>query len=223
MRTSKDQPRRGKGGSDSGSSRGSSSGTVTGSTLGKVLGGLSSQMGLADLSRWGADRAERQAAADAKAAGKTDAQARGAARHARAAAIRETAKRAGVKVGTVRRWMSGAQRPAAQTERAARPKEQRSLGGARAIRAERMANTSRVNVGRVTVEITSGRTTRPETRNIPTVHLDESTRAYLADLIASGDDDAAAEVLNDTILESYGDGLSDFMTITEIPDPTQWL
>lgn len=216
MRTNASQPRKGTPGSKGGGGRGKSGGNVRGSTVGAVLRGLSGGMGLGDMAKWAADKAEQAARSAAEAAGKTAKQAARAARHARAESIKDTAARAGVSDVTARRWARGAQKPAAETEKEARPKVQRHLGGARAIRAERMAGLSGMSPGSVTVRIKSGPMAgQTETRNIGHVGVSRSTAAEVAELIEAGEDDEAAALLGDALLEAYGDGLSDFMEIIE--------
>lgn len=45
----------------------------------------------------------------------------------------------------------------------------------------------------------------------------------IAALIESGHPERAEELLGQALLEAYGDGLSDFMQIVDIPDPTIWM
>ncbi|MBC7279196.1 hypothetical protein [Nocardioides sp.] len=227
MRTSSSQPRKGKPGGGAGGGRGGKSGGRTGG--GKpstMLGGLSAKMGLADLAKWAADAAEATARRAAEAAGSTARQIEQAAKSARAGAIKDTAARAGVQAQTVRRWARGAQKPSAETEQAGRSKVQRHMGGARAIRASRMAGVKSMSPGSVTVVIKTGPMAgQYETRDLGTVSIARSTAEEVAALIEAGDDDAAAELLSDALLDKYGEdvgGLSGIMSITEFHGSPEW-
>ncbi|MFD4328530.1 hypothetical protein ACFWQC_28125 [Nocardioides sp. NPDC058538] len=227
MRTSSSQPRKGKPGGGAGGSRGGKSGGTTGGGKpSKMLAGLSAKMGLADLAKWAADTAESAARRAAAAAGKTGRQIEQAARHARAASIKDTADRAGVQPQTARRWARGAQNPSAETEQTGRGKVQRHMGGARAIRASRMAGVQSMSPGSVTVLIKSGPTAgQYETRDLGTISIARSTAEAVAQLIEEGDDAGAAELLSDALLDKYGEdvgGLSDYMTITEFHGSPEW-
>ncbi|MEU0316969.1 hypothetical protein [Nocardioides sp. NPDC006273] len=229
MRTSTKQPRKGSGGGKSaggGSRGGSGGGSAKGKTLGGVLRGVSAQMNVADMTKWAADRAADGARKAAEAAGASATQIRTAARRARAEAIRDTAQRAGVSPVTARRWARGAQKPSAGVEKSARTRVQRALGGARALRAARVAELRSMAPGNVTVRIKSGPYAGSvEQRHIGMMRLDASTTASVAALIEEGADDEAAELLGDALLDAYGNGndMSHFMEIVSINDVTSWL
>lgn len=218
MRTSANQPRKGENEGDSPKPPGQGGVTSRGTTISKAVRGISSRLGLADLAAMRADQADSRAQHEAKAAGQTTAQVKRAGRNARAEAHKRTAAAAGVKPATARRWATGAQKPKAATEQAARPKLQRAVGGAKQIQATQIAQSSQVNVGTVTVKIYG----KKETRAIGSQHLGMSTTAAVADLILAGDGPGAATMLQDAILEAYGDGLTDFMDITDLPDGITW-
>lgn len=224
MRSNASQPRKGKpGGGHGKSGAGKSGGRSGGGKPSTVLRGLSSKMGLGDLAKWAADTAESAARKAAKAAGETVKQVEQAARKARAEAIKDTAERSGVQVQTARRWARGAQNPSAEAEETGRGKVQRHLGGARAIRAARMAGVKSMSPGSVTVVIKTGPMAgQEETRDLGAVSISRSVAEEVAGLIEEGDDDAAAQVLGDALLEGYGDGLSDIMSITEFHGSPEW-
>lgn len=217
MRTSRDQPRKGDKGD---SSIPSNQGGVTsrGTTISQALRGISSRLGLSELAKMRADQADSRARFAAKAAGQTDAQAARAGRGARAEAHKRTAAAAGVTPATARRWATGAQKPKPATEKTVRPKLQRAVGGAKHVQATQVARSSRVNVGVVTVKIYG----KKETRAIGAQNLGMAATAAVADLILAGDGPGAAARLQDAILEAYGDGLTDFMDITDLPDGITW-
>lgn len=218
MRTSRDQPRKGDPGDESRRRR---SGPVssTGRTIAQGLRGISAKLGLADLAALTADQAEAKARAQARAEGRSEAQIRTAGRHARAAAHKRTAQLAGVTPTTARRWATGRQNPSKDHEKAARPKLQRAAGGAKGIQAAQVAGATRVDVGTVRVKI-YGKSI--ETRNIGSQPLSAATTQAAADLILAGDHEQASKLLGDAILDAYGDGLTDFMEITDLPGGITW-
>ena len=228
MRTSKNQPRKepARRRSSKGSPpAGGGSGSLLGRTVGDLMRGLSSQMNLGDLAKWAADRAVRTATRAARASGKSPKQSRAAARHARADAIRSVADKAGVSTATARRWARGGT-PGAKSS-ASRSKVQRSLGGARAVRSDRISSTSAVTMGKVRVLIKSGpEAGRVEERNFGHLQPDRLTMEHVAELVAEGYDADAEALLGDALLDAYGaesgQQMSDFMEIVEIIDPTTW-
>lgn len=221
-RTSSSQPR--KGGSTPGKSGGGAARgkvTSTGRTVGGMMRGLSKSAGLSDLTRIAAEKAEKSARTAAAKAGKSASQVRSAARDARAESIKATAKRAGVSPTTARRWASGSQKPRAATEKAARGKQQRAMGGARGVQAAVVGGASKVNMGTVVV-LVYGRT---ETRDMSRVEPSASALAEVADLLEAGQDAEAERVLGEALIEAYDDagaGLVDFMEIADLPDPAEW-
>lgn len=219
MRTSRDQPRQGDKGDPS---KPSSQGGVTsrGTTISQALRGISSRLGLADLAAMRADQADSSARREAKAAGQTDTQAKRAGRNARAEAHKRTAAAAGVKPATARRWATGAQKPKAATERAARPKVQRAVGGAKQIQATQVARSARVDVGTVTVKVYP--LNKMETRRIGSQHLGAGITGQISDLLLAGDHAGASKRLQDAILEAYGDGLSGIMEVVDLPGGLAW-
>lgn len=218
-RRSSSQPRKGGGKRWSGPPSSGVASSARSGSLKQLLGGLSADMSLGDLVKYGADNAEAAARAAARAAGKTAAQVRGAARAARAAAIRASASRAGVTATTARRWAQGKQAPKAATASAARRKESRVLGGAAAIRSGRLGAVKSFGMGTVTVAISSGGSVGLEQRDMGHVTPDAGRLGEAAALMESGDEAGAIEVLSDALLEAYGEGMSGFMTIVDIPDP----
>lgn len=221
MRTSRNQPRKGDPDDESNSRKGGSSGPVTsvGRTITQGLRGISARLGLADLAGMSAEQAERTARDQARAAGESETRIRTAGRQARAAAHKRTAALAGVNVTTARRWANGTQKPSQVHEKSARPKLQRAAGGARGIQAAQVARSTRVDVGTVTVRVYGK---KGETRNIGAQHLSTATTQAVADLILAGEHDQAAKVLGDAILDAYGDGLTDFMEIADLPTGLTW-
>lgn len=224
MRRSRKQPREGGAAAPrGGGSSGPDNTARPANTIGKSLRGMSAQMGLGDLTRWVAERAEAKARREAQAEGRTASQVRGAARRARAESLRQTANRAGVRVDTARRWAKGTQRPAATTEKTARAKVQRAAGGAAEVRASKIASHRQVGVGnQVKVRVTSGGKSWTESRNIGTQSLGATTMERAAELTRQGNDAAAAELIEDAVLDAYGDGLSGFMDILDAPDGVTW-
>lgn len=223
MRTSRNQPRKGEPDDEGGRKAGDSgSGPVTsvGRTITQGLRGISARLGLADLAGMTAEQAERSARDQARAAGEPETRIRAAGRHARAAAHKRTASLAGVDVTTARRWANGTQKPSMDNEKAARPKLQRVAGGAKGIQADQVARSTRVDVGTVTVRVYGSK--KGETRNIGAQHLSAATTQAVADLILAGNHDQAAKVLGDAILDAYGDGLTEFMEIADLPTGINW-
>lgn len=180
-----------------------------------LVRGLSSELSLGDLVRHGADRAEAVAKAAAGAAGKTAAQVARAAKAARAASIRKSAGRAGVSATTARRWAAGTQKPRAGTASKARARESRAQGGAAQVRADRMRQVKSYGMGTVTVEVYGA----TEERDMGHVTPDPGEVEKAAAAMEAGDEDEAARLLGDALLEAYGDGLAGFMTIVDIPNP----
>ena len=190
-------------------------------TPGDALRGLRS--GLADLARMTADRAERAARNAARKAGMSAREVDREGRHARAEAHRDTPNKSGVGVPPARRWATGKQKPSPRAERTGRTKVQRAMGGAKAVKAERVRQTSSIDVGTVTVRVSSGGKGGYETRNLGYIQPDPAAMEAIAALIESGHPERAEELLGQALLEAYGDGLSDFMQIVDIPDPTIWM
>lgn len=219
-RTSASQPRKGSGGSTGGSGRGGRGRQASGRNMSGVLRNLSASAGLSDLTRVAADRAAAIASASARAAGKSASHAAG---RARAESYRDTARRAGVSETTARRWAAGQQTPKASTEASARDKIQRGLGGAKGALGAMMRLSTGIDVGTVTVAIASGGSKGIETRNIGRVHPGPGVMSEVADLIEAGERDAAADLLGEVVLETYGAGLSGVMTIVDMPDPTEFV
>lgn len=188
----------------------------------QLLDGLSKRAKVHDMARLAADRAESSARREAIADGKTPQQVRGAAARARAESIKRTAKQAGVTADTAARWVRGAQRAGKKAEEEGRRKIQRSLGGAKGVRAAQVSATKGIDLGKVTIRVDTGTPSGGhEERNI-SVGLDASAMAHIASLIREGSDNDAADAFEEHVLEKYGDGLSGIMSIHDVPGRTTW-
>lgn len=192
-----------------------------------LLRGLSSRVSVADMVRLEADRAQRAAQRQAAAQGKDPDRARKDGAAARAAAIKEGARRAGVSPVTARRWARGVQKASPKTEKASRARVLRSMGGAKGLRAAQIETTTQVDMGKVRVSVSSGGTPKIETRSIGKTHIDPETASEIGKLIRAGDEQGASDLFEDHILTKYGVGgtaqLSNgFMSIIEVGE-TEWI
>lgn len=188
----------------------------------ELLGGLSRNASTADMARLAADKAANTARREAIADGKTPAQVRGATQRARAASIRKSAEQAEVSPDTVRRWVRGTQNAGAQAEQHGRRRIQRSLGGAKGVRAAQVTATSHVNLGKVKVRVDTGTPSGGTEERTIAPDLDPDEMARIGAMIERGDDAGAARAFEKHVLEKYGDGLSGFMRIDDVPGSTTW-
>lgn len=191
--------------------------------VGGVLRNLS-RVSVADMVRLQADSAQRRALEAARADGQTEEQARKAGASARATAIKDGAAKAGVSPVTARRWARGTQKNSPKVEKDARRRVQRSMGGARGVRARQIEATRRVDVGKVKVSVKSGSVGSSDERRIGAVNLDPEAMAEVARLVEQGKDAEASQRFQEAVLSGYGGkDLADYMTIEEMPDSTSWL
>lgn len=133
--------------------------------------------------------------------------------HAQAAIRREhgrastswVAEQAGISPRTARRWMSAAAPPA-------RHRTILNMAGAGAAAAQTIRAARTISVGRVRVRYDD---TDAGTRTPPELTVAEMSLEPFYDALAAGDYEVADRLFSDAVLDAYGAGLDDILTIAE--------